>query len=64
MNNDKKLTHLCAQIDKDTHWQQMNLLVDEVVALLVAKKQKVKKLEDELCTEIEVRGAKIRGTRS
>jgi hypothetical protein len=63
MSNDKKFTHLCAQIGKETEWQQVNLLVDEVVALLGAKKQKVKKLEDELRTEIEVRAAKMRGTR-
>jgi hypothetical protein len=63
MSDDKKLTHLCAQIDKETDWQQMNQFVDEVVALLEAGKQEVKKLEDELRTEIEVRAAKMRGPR-
>jgi hypothetical protein len=63
MSNDEKLAHLCAQIDKETDWQQMNLFVDEIVALLEAKKQEIKKLEDELRTEIEVRAAKMRGAR-
>ncbi len=63
MSKDEKLAHLCAQIDKETDWQHMNQLVNEVVALLEAKKQEIKKLEDVLRTEIEVRGAKRRGTR-
>jgi HPt (histidine-containing phosphotransfer) domain-containing protein len=63
MSNDKKLAQLCAQIDKETDWQQLNQFVDEVVALLEAKKQEIKKLEDELRTEIEVRAARMRGTR-
>jgi hypothetical protein len=63
MTDDKKLTHLCAQIDKETNWQQLNQFVDEVVALLEARKQEVKKLEDELRAEIEVRAAKMTGTR-
>jgi hypothetical protein len=63
MSNDKKLAQLCAQIDKETGWQQLNQFVDEVVALLEAKKQEIKKLEDELRTEIEVRAARMRGTR-
>jgi hypothetical protein len=41
----------------------MNQLVDEVVALLEAKKQEIKKLEDVLRAENEVRAAKRRGTR-
>jgi HPt (histidine-containing phosphotransfer) domain-containing protein len=63
MSNDKKLAQLCAQIDKETDWQQLNQFVDQVVALLEAKKQEIKKLEDELRTEIEVRAARMRGTR-
>jgi hypothetical protein len=63
MSKDEKLAHLCAQIDKETDWQQMNQLVDEVVALLEAKKQEIKKLEDVLRAENEVRTAKRRGTR-
>ncbi len=63
MSNDKKLAQLCAQVDKETDWQQLNQFVDEVVALLEAKKQEIKKLEDELRTEIEVRAARMRGTR-
>ncbi len=63
MSDDEKLAQLCAQIDKETDWQKTNQLVDEVVALLEAKKQEIKKLEDELRTEIEVRAAKRRGTR-
>jgi hypothetical protein len=63
MSNDKKLAHLCAQIDKETDWRQLNQFVDEVVALLEAKKQEIKKLEDELRTEIEVRAARMTGTR-
>jgi hypothetical protein len=63
MSNDKKLAHLCTQIDKETDWRQLNQFVDEVVALLEAKKQEIKKLEDELRTEIEVRAARMRGTR-
>lgn len=63
MSKDEKLAHLCVQIDKETDWQHMNQLVNEVVALLEAKKQEIKKLEDVLRTEIEVRGAKRRGTR-
>ena len=43
MSNDKKLTHRYAQIDKETQWQQMNLLVDEVVALLGGKETEGKK---------------------
>jgi hypothetical protein len=62
MSDDEKLAHLCTQIDKETHWQKTNQLVDEGVALLEAKKQEIKKLEDELRTEIEVRAAKRRGT--
>jgi hypothetical protein len=62
MSDDEKLAHLCTQIDKETDWQKTNQLVDEVVALLEAKKQEIKKLEDELRTEIEVRAAKRRGT--
>ena len=61
MSNDKKLAHLCAQIDKETNCQQLNQFVDEVVALLEAKKQEIKKLEDERRTEIEVRAARMRG---
>jgi hypothetical protein len=63
MSNDEKLTHLCAQIDKETDWQQLNQFVDEVVAMLETRKQEVKKLEDELRTEIEVRAAKMRDPR-
>jgi hypothetical protein len=63
MSKDEKLAHLCAQIDKETDWRQMNQLVDEVVALLEAKKQEIKKLEDVLRAENEVRAAKRRGTR-
>ncbi len=63
MSKDEKLAHLCAQIDKETDWQQMNQFVDEVVALLEAKKQDIKKLEDVLRAENEVRAAKRRGTR-
>jgi hypothetical protein len=63
MSNDKELAHLCAQIDKETDWQELNQLVDEVVALLEAKKQEIRKLEDELRKEIEVRAARMRGTR-
>ena len=63
MSDDEKLAQLRAQIDKETDWQKTNQLVDEVVALLEAKKQEIKKLEDELRTEIEVRAAKRRGTR-
>ena len=63
MSNDKKLTHLCAQIDKETDWQELNQLVDEVVALREAKKQEIRKLEDKLRKEIEVRAARMRGTR-
>ena len=59
MSNDKKLAQLCAQIDKETDWQQLN----QFVALLEAKKQEIKKLEDELRMEIEVRAARMRGTR-
>jgi hypothetical protein len=61
MSNDRELTYLCAKIDKETDWQQLNQFVDEVVALLEARKQEVKKLENELRTEIEVRAAKMRG---
>ena len=60
MSHDKKLAHLCAQIDKET---ELNQLVDEVVALLEAKKQEIRKLEHELRKEIEVRAARMRGTR-
>ncbi|HYV07296.1 MAG TPA: hypothetical protein VFB82_22060 [Blastocatellia bacterium] len=63
MSNDKKLAHLCAQIDKETDWQELNQLVDEVVALLEAKKQEIRKLEHELRKEIEVRAARMGGTR-
>jgi hypothetical protein len=42
MTDDKKLAHLCAQIDKETDWQQLNQFVDEVVALLEARKQEEK----------------------
>jgi len=63
MTNDKKLAQLCGQINKETDWQQMNQFVDEVVALLEAKKLEIKKLEDELRTEIEIQAAKRRGTR-
>jgi hypothetical protein len=59
MSNDKKFAQLCAQIDKETDWQQLN----QFVALLEAKKQEIKKLEDELRMEIEVRAARMRGTR-
>jgi len=48
MSNDKKLAHLCAQIDKETDWQELNQLADEVVAVLEAKKQEIRKLEHEL----------------
>jgi hypothetical protein len=50
MSKDEKLAHLCAQIDKETDWQQLNQLVDEVVALLEAKKHEIKTLEDVLRT--------------
>ena len=63
MTDDKKLVHLCAQIDKETDWQQLNQFVDEVVALLETRKQEVKKLEDDLRAEIEVRASKMRGPR-
>jgi hypothetical protein len=62
MSADEKLAQLCAQIHKETDWHKTNQLVDEVVALLEAKKQEIKKFEDELRTEIEVRAAKRRGT--
>ncbi len=62
MSDDQKLAHLCAQIDKETDWQKTNQLVDEVVALLEARKLEIKKLEDELRMKIEVRAAKRRGT--
>jgi len=63
MSKDEKLAHLRAQIDKETDWQQLNQFVDEVVALLEAKKQDIKKLEDVLRAENEVCAAKRRGTR-